>query len=74
MQPKDDGSQLARRQELQKEVVMLTRTLTQQDVFTALETSKVEHDIHKLHLMHEQKDYLAIEAIELTRLADIKVS
>ena len=72
-QPKDDGSLLQRRTELQKEVENAKRSLANQNSLTAVETVKVEQSIaEEERLLYEQSD-LRIEVVELTRLAAIKV-
>jgi len=72
-QPKDDGTLLQRRTELQKEVENAKRALAQQNSLTAVETVKVEQSIaEEERLLYEQSD-LRIEVVELTRLAAIKV-
>ena len=72
-QPKDDGSLLAKRQELQREVEQTKRALAQQNSLTAVEQVKVEQSIaEEERLLYDQSD-LRIEVVELTRLAAIKV-
>lgn len=71
-QPKDDGTLLQKRTELQREVEQTKRGLAQQNSLTAVETVKVEQSIaEEERLLYEQSD-LKIEVIELTRLAAIK--
>ncbi|XP_074646441.1 coiled-coil domain-containing protein 146-like [Tubulanus polymorphus] len=71
-QPKDDGTLLEKRKELQKEVDQTKRALAQQNSLTAVEQVKVEQSIaEEERLLYEQSD-LRIEVVELTRLAAIK--
>ncbi|XP_038067979.1 coiled-coil domain-containing protein 146-like [Patiria miniata] len=70
--PKDDGSLLEKRKELQREVEQTKRMLGNQNSLTAVEQVKVEQSIaEEERLLYEQSD-LRIEVVELTRLAAIK--
>ncbi|XP_041460505.1 coiled-coil domain-containing protein 146-like [Lytechinus variegatus] len=70
--PKNDGTLLEKRKELQTEVEKTKRLLADQNSFTAVEQVKVEQSIaEEERLLYEQSD-LRIEVVELTRLAAIK--
>ncbi|CAL1531513.1 unnamed protein product [Lymnaea stagnalis] len=70
--PKDDGSVVKKREELQKEVEQAKRALAQQNSLTAVEHVKLEASAQEeQNLLFEQSD-LRIEVVELTRLAAIK--
>ncbi|KAH9508117.1 hypothetical protein Btru_054756 [Bulinus truncatus] len=70
--PRDDGSMLKNRDELQKEVEQAKRALAQQNSLTAVEHVKLEASaLEEQNLLYEQSD-LRIEVVELTRLAAIK--
>ncbi|XP_072026353.1 coiled-coil domain-containing protein 146-like [Amphiura filiformis] len=70
--PKDDGTLLEKRKDLQREVEQTKRMLAQQNSLTAVEQVKVEQSIaEEERLLYEQSD-LRIEVVELTRLAAIK--
>ncbi|XP_071960472.1 coiled-coil domain-containing protein 146-like [Antedon mediterranea] len=70
--PKDDGSLMEKRKDLQKEVDEIKRKLAAQNSLTAVEQVKVEQSIaEEERLLYEQSD-LRIEVVELTRLAAIK--
>ncbi|ELU12496.1 hypothetical protein CAPTEDRAFT_228195 [Capitella teleta] len=72
LNPRDDGTLMSRRTDLQKEVEQTKRALAQQNSLTAVETVKVEQSIaEEERLLYEQSD-LRIEVVELTRLAAIK--
>jgi len=70
--PKDDGTMLKKREDLQKEVDQTKRALAQQNSLTAVEHVKLEASAaEEQNLLYEQSD-LRIEVVELTRLAAIK--
>ncbi|XP_052779091.1 coiled-coil domain-containing protein 146-like [Mya arenaria] len=70
--PKDDGTAIKKREELQKEVEQTKRALAQQNSLTAVEHVKLEASAaEEQNLLYEQSD-LRIEVVELTRLAAIK--
>ncbi|XP_033110097.1 coiled-coil domain-containing protein 146-like [Anneissia japonica] len=70
--PKDDGSLMEKRKDLQKEVDEIKRKLAAQNSLTAVEQVKVEQSIaEEERLLYEQSD-LRIEVVELTRLGAIK--
>lgn len=70
--PKDDGSTVKKREDLQKEVEQTKRALAQQNSLTAVEHVKLEASAaEEQNLLYEQSD-LRIEVVELTRLAAIK--
>ncbi|XP_050405069.2 coiled-coil domain-containing protein 146 [Patella vulgata] len=70
--PKDDGTNLKKKKELQKEVEQNKRALAQEKSLTAVEHVKLEASAQEeQNLLYEQSD-LRIEVVELTRLAAIK--
>ncbi|XP_046573953.1 LOW QUALITY PROTEIN: coiled-coil domain-containing protein 146-like [Haliotis rubra] len=70
--PRDDGSLVKKREDLQKEVEQTKRALAQQNSLTAVEHVKLEASAaDEQNLLFEQSD-LRIEVVELTRLAAIK--
>ncbi|XP_019623769.1 PREDICTED: coiled-coil domain-containing protein 146-like [Branchiostoma belcheri] len=70
--PKDDGTLLEKRKQLQNEVDATKRNFAQQNALTSVEQVKVEQLIaEEERLMYEQSD-LRIEVVELQRLAAIK--
>ncbi|XP_046358151.2 coiled-coil domain-containing protein 146-like isoform X1 [Haliotis rufescens] len=70
--PRDDGSLVKKRGDLQKEVEQTKRALAQQNSLTAVEHVKLEASAaDEQNLLFEQSD-LRIEVVELTRLAAIK--
>lgn len=70
--PKDDGTLLKKREELQKEVEQTKRALATQNSLTAVEHVKLEASAaEEQNLLYVQSD-LRIEVVELTRLAAIK--
>ncbi|RXM36682.1 Coiled-coil domain-containing protein 146 [Acipenser ruthenus] len=70
--PMDDGIQLERRKELQKEVEMIKQNLAQQQSLTEVEACMVEQCIAEEHNLAEELNRYREEVIQLTRLVQIK--
>ncbi|XP_015208078.2 coiled-coil domain-containing protein 146 [Lepisosteus oculatus] len=70
--PKDDGSALERRKELQKEVEMLKRNLLQQQTFTMAEAHKVEQCLAEEQELIKDTHRYREELTHLICLAQIK--
>ncbi|KAK6488012.1 coiled-coil domain-containing protein 146-like [Huso huso] len=70
--PKDDGTQLERRKELQKEVEMIKQNLAQQQSLTEVEARMVEQCIAEEHNLVEELNRYREEVFQLTRLVQIK--
>lgn len=72
--PRDDGTLLEKRKELQREVDVTKRTLAQQNALTAHERARVEQMIQEEERLLMEQSELRVDVIDLTRLAQIKVS
>lgn len=71
--PRDDGTLLEKRKELQREVDVTKRTLAQQNALTAHERARVEQMIQEEERLLMEQSELRVDVIDLTRLAQIKV-
>jgi len=71
-QPKDDGSLLEKRKELQREVDIAKRAFGQQNSLTAHERQKVELGCQEEERLLSEQGQLRIDVVDLTRLAQIK--
>lgn len=70
--PRDDGTLLEKRKELQREVDVTKRTLAQQNALTAHERAQVEQMIQEEERLLMEQSELRVDVIDLTRLAQIK--
>nr|XP_058942873.1 coiled-coil domain-containing protein 146-like [Pocillopora verrucosa] len=70
--PRDDGTLLEKRKELQREVDVTKRTLAQQNALTAHERARVEQMIQEEERLLMEQSELRVDVIDLTRLAQIK--
>ncbi|PFX31256.1 coiled-coil domain-containing protein 146-like [Stylophora pistillata] len=70
--PRDDGTLLEKRKELQREVDVTKRTLAQQNALTAHERARVEQMIQEEEGLLMEQSELRVDVIDLTRLAQIK--
>ncbi|MGH0123171.1 UNVERIFIED_CONTAM: hypothetical protein FKN15_078266 [Acipenser sinensis] len=72
MGERDEGIQLERRKELQKEVEMTKQNLAQQQSLTEVEARMVEQCIAEEHNLAEELNRYQEEVIQLTHLVQIK--
>ncbi|XP_065059412.1 coiled-coil domain-containing protein 146-like [Rhopilema esculentum] len=70
--PKDDGSLLEKRKELQKEVDIARRNLALKNAATARERHNVEEGKQKEEQLLAEQGQLRVDVVDLTRLAQIK--
>ncbi|EDO49671.1 predicted protein [Nematostella vectensis] len=70
--PRDDGTLLDKRKELQREVDVTKRTLAQQNALTSRERARVEQMIQEEERLLMEQSELRVDVIDLTRLAQIK--
>jgi len=71
-QPKDDGSLLDKRKELQREVDIAKRAYTQQNALTMHEKQVVEKGCQEEQRLLCEQGQLRIDTVDLSRLAQIK--
>ncbi|XP_039271239.2 coiled-coil domain-containing protein 146-like [Styela clava] len=72
MFPRDDGSSLEKRKQLQSEVDEIKRKLGQQNALTSVEQVKVDDCALEEEQLIKRQEELRAEVVELTRLAQIK--
>lgn len=72
MFPKDDGSSLDKRKQLQTEVDEIKRKLGQQNALTSVEQVKVDDCALEEEQLIKRQEELRAEVVDLTRLAQIK--
>jgi len=70
--PKDDGSLLDKRKELQREVDIAKRNLAIKNAATARERHNVEEGIQVEEQLLAEQGQLRVDVVDLTRLAQIK--